>query len=188
VNDNPVEEVLKDLFRYFELLETESRAIRQFLKENGIATDEKLAPYLEQAANASSVKWRAAKVRMERLFALAAQPAETQVEKIENKIENKEAGEQKRGEDLKSSAAAGEQQNAMKSGETGVSRKGAEGPSDKEAVARSGPAESGKSAPENTTPGSEISSTSSRMKKAADTDTDAEPATKSEISESKKAA
>jgi hypothetical protein len=184
VNENPLEEVFKDLFRYFELLETESRAIRQFLKEKGIATDEKLAPYLEQAANASSVKWRAAKVRMEHLFAVAAQPAKPRVEKSENK----EAEAQKRGEDHKSPVAAGEQPNAMKSGETGVSRKGAEGPSDKEAVARSGPAESGKSAPENTTPGSEISSTSSRMKKAVDTDTDAEPATKSEISESKKAA
>ncbi|MFL6437123.1 MAG: hypothetical protein ACJ71Q_06050 [Terriglobales bacterium] len=188
MNDNPVEEVLKDLFRYFELLETESRAIRQFLKENGIATDEKLAPYLEQAANASSVKWRAAKVRMERLFALAAQPAETQVEKIENKIENKEAGEQKRGEDLKSSAAAGEQQKAMKFGETGVSPTGAEGPSHKEAVARSEPAEGTKSAPENTTPSSEISSASVRTKKTTETDSKAESATKSGVSESKKAA
>jgi hypothetical protein len=184
VSENPVEEVLKDLFRYFELLETESRAIRQFLKENGIATDEKLAPYLEQAANASNVKWRAATVRMERLFAVAAQPAETQVEKIGNK----EAGEQKRGEDLKGSVAAGEQQNAMKSDEAGASRTGAEGPSDKEAVARSGPAEESKSGPENTTPGSEISSASSRTKKTIETDSNSESATKSEVSESKKAA
>jgi hypothetical protein len=39
-----------------------------FLKDQGIASDEKLAPYLDQAGNAASVRWRAAGVRMDHLF------------------------------------------------------------------------------------------------------------------------
>lgn len=77
MSDNPAEQVLSDLFGYLESMETQSGAVLQFLKEKGIATDEQLAPYLEQAANASGVKWRAARVRMEHLFS-AAQPAPAQ--------------------------------------------------------------------------------------------------------------
>ena len=77
MSDNPAEQVLSELFGYLESMETQSGAVLQFMKEKGIATDEQLAPYLEQAANASGVKWRAARVRMEHLFS-AAQPTPTQ--------------------------------------------------------------------------------------------------------------
>lgn len=77
MNDNPAQQVLSDLFGYLESLETQSGAILQFLKEKGIATDEQLAPCLEQAADAANVKWRAARVRMEHLFSVSDQaPAE----------------------------------------------------------------------------------------------------------------
>jgi len=43
-----IDELLKELFGTFESTETQSAAILQFLKDKGIATDEKLCPYLEQ--------------------------------------------------------------------------------------------------------------------------------------------
>ena len=68
VQTEPLKEVLGELFALLEAQETNALAILQFLKEQGIATDEKLAPYVEQAGNASSVKWRAARKRMEFLL------------------------------------------------------------------------------------------------------------------------
>jgi uncharacterized protein YcaQ len=66
------QELLNGLGSSLESLETQQAALMQLLKEKGIVTDEQLAPYLSQAGNASSVRWRAARVRLERLIAVAA--------------------------------------------------------------------------------------------------------------------
>jgi hypothetical protein len=66
------QELLNKLGSSLESLETQQAVLMQFLKEKGIVTDEQLAPYLSQAGNASSVRWRAARVRLERLIAVAA--------------------------------------------------------------------------------------------------------------------
>jgi hypothetical protein len=63
-----IKEVLNELFSLLEDLETRNEAIQEFLKAEGIATDEKLKPHFDQAGNAASVRWRAARVRMEHLF------------------------------------------------------------------------------------------------------------------------
>ena len=68
-------ELLNELFSAFEDLETQSAGILQFLKEKGLATDEELAPYLKQAGDASEVRWRAARLRMDALLAAAIRDA-----------------------------------------------------------------------------------------------------------------
>ncbi|HEY2362340.1 MAG TPA: hypothetical protein VGK36_14560 [Candidatus Angelobacter sp.] len=68
MNNEAMKEVLNELFFHLERLETQSEAILQFLKEKKRVTDKQLAPYLEQAGNASNVKWRAARVRIDHLL------------------------------------------------------------------------------------------------------------------------
>ena len=71
-NPEPIKEILDELFSLLESLETQSLALTQFLKDQGIATDEKLARYLDRAGNTSSVKWRAARARMQYLLSPVA--------------------------------------------------------------------------------------------------------------------
>ena len=68
MKNEAMKEVLNDLFSHLERLETQSEAILQFMKEKKRVTDKQLAPYLEQAGNASNVKWRAARVRIDHLL------------------------------------------------------------------------------------------------------------------------
>ncbi len=82
MNTEPIKEVLNELFSHLERLETQNDAILQFLKEKKRVTDKQLAPYLEQAGNASNVRWRAARVRIEHLLSsLETKEEETKVEK-----------------------------------------------------------------------------------------------------------
>jgi len=60
--------VLDELFGLLESLETKSEAVLEFLKDEGLTTDERLAPYLEQAGKASNIRWLAARKRMEYLL------------------------------------------------------------------------------------------------------------------------
>ena len=71
MDGNPAEQAINEMFPYFEALETRSAAILQLLKDKGLTTDEQFAPYLEQAANGSNVKWLAARIRVERLLSSA---------------------------------------------------------------------------------------------------------------------
>lgn len=76
MDEKIVQEILDELFSSLEALETQSAAVLQFLKDKGIANGDELAPYLEQAGNASSVRWLAARVRIEHLLAGAMKSAE----------------------------------------------------------------------------------------------------------------
>jgi hypothetical protein len=68
MSPDTLKEVLSELFALLETQETNSTAVLQLLKDQGIASDEKLSTYLDQAGRASYVKWRAARMRMEYLL------------------------------------------------------------------------------------------------------------------------
>ena len=70
MSDNPVKEVVTDLFQHLEALETRCAALVQLVKEKGVGTEEEFARCEQQASEASSIKWRAARLRMEHLFAI----------------------------------------------------------------------------------------------------------------------
>jgi hypothetical protein len=89
-NPEPIKEILDELFSLLESLEAQSLALTQFLKDQGIATDKKLAPYLDQAGNASSVKWRAARARMRYLLSPVPKQASAP-EKDKSKDKNRES-------------------------------------------------------------------------------------------------
>src|SRR5215470_11560294 len=62
-------EILEELSSVMQRVEAQSAAILEFVKEKGIATADELAPYLDRANAASSVRWRATRVRLKRLLA-----------------------------------------------------------------------------------------------------------------------
>ena len=66
---NPMSEIFEEMFTLLQDLETRSVAVLEYLKEQGGVGDEKLAPYLDRAAAASDVRWRAARARMDHLLA-----------------------------------------------------------------------------------------------------------------------
>jgi hypothetical protein len=82
-----VEQLLDEMISSLEDLETTAGATLQFLKNKGHATDEDLAPYLEQAGNASNVRWRAARLRMMSLLSSALNTAKEPEEKTKATLE-----------------------------------------------------------------------------------------------------
>jgi hypothetical protein len=81
MNVHVAQEILIELGASLEAQETQNAALLQILKDKGIITDEQLAPYLNQASNASNVRWRAARLRLERIFASATKEEDKAVEK-----------------------------------------------------------------------------------------------------------
>ena len=79
------DQILDELFPVFQNLETQNAAILQFLKDKEIASDDELAPYLEKAGDASTIRWRVARIRVAKLLALAEKKAEQDAHKIAEK-------------------------------------------------------------------------------------------------------
>jgi hypothetical protein len=90
--NHAIKQVLDELFTLLETMEAQSIAILQFLKDQKISSDERLSPYLDQASKAASVKWRAARVRMDYLFSSTEKPRVSDEAK-EKAAESKKAEE-----------------------------------------------------------------------------------------------
>jgi len=84
------EQLLDELLHAMETLETRCAGILQFLKDEEYATDQQLAPFMEQAANASNVRWRAARLRMTSLLHSAMKDLETSSRKVEPSVKHAE--------------------------------------------------------------------------------------------------
>src|SRR5438132_13616514 len=90
MNSQIADEILEELSSALQKLDTQSAALLEFVKDKSIAKDDELAPYLERAAAASAVRWRATRVRMAHLFA-SAEKAEQQAVSAKQKPEQQAA-------------------------------------------------------------------------------------------------
>lgn len=102
MDQNIVQEILHELFASLEALDTQTSAIRQFLKDKGIATEQELAPYLEEAGNASSVRWLAVRVRIDYLLSSAMTPAKPEAKDAEK--DSSQSAENKSGKEANAAA------------------------------------------------------------------------------------
>lgn len=95
MNEDIAKEILDKLFSSLEELETQNAAVLQLLKDKGLASEHELAAHLEQAGNASNVKWRAARVRIDHLISSAIKAAEREAEEEPKKEAEKESAKAK---------------------------------------------------------------------------------------------
>lgn len=71
MNEEIAQQILQELTSSLETLEAQTAAILQFLNNKKAADKKALAAYLEQAGQASSVRWRASRARIDRLLSSA---------------------------------------------------------------------------------------------------------------------
>jgi cytoskeletal protein RodZ len=85
MDEQIIQDILAEVFSALEPLDAQSAAILQFLKAKGLATDDELAPFLQQARNASNVRWLAARVRIGSLLNSALKSVDTKPTEVSSK-------------------------------------------------------------------------------------------------------
>ena len=112
MNVDLAQELLNELGSSLEDLETQHAALLQFLKDQDIVTDDQLASYLTQAGKTSNVRWRATRVRLERLFSTEKQNEEQLAEKVQRQAGAAQAPFQNQGKEAKSKNEQGSREAA----------------------------------------------------------------------------
>jgi hypothetical protein len=125
MDEKIVQQILDELFPSLEALDTQSAALLQLVKDKHLASDEEIASYFEHAGNASSVRWRAARARINYLVSAAANAKETAAEKKPVKKSDPEPAES-------ASAEPKPEPNAEKKDESGAPTSIAASPKDTE--------------------------------------------------------
>src|SRR5580765_473285 len=93
LDEQQLKEILSELFGLLESLETSNIAAFRALAEKKIVTEDEIERLLREAGDASSVKWRAARVRMEYLLTPieknkeAAGKSEAKAEEVKKRAE-----------------------------------------------------------------------------------------------------
>jgi hypothetical protein len=129
-DENPLQELLNDVISSLEPLEARSYAIYEFLRAKGIAADEDFAPFLEQAANASNVRWRAFRVRAESLLASAVRSLDKEFQANERRAEKAEQ------EEWQETPESVHNNNTMESDPAAEKQSGADGDGDSKSEAK----------------------------------------------------
>lgn len=84
MNSQLIDEILDELDPIFQNADASAGIVR-LLKDKGIVNDDELAPYLEQAATAGSIKWRATRLRLARLLESAVKTIEEELREEQKK-------------------------------------------------------------------------------------------------------
>lgn len=127
MDESLLREIFDELFQTMEAAETQSGALLSFLKAKKVVKEKELAPYLEQASTTASVRWVAARARLNRLLEAAMKPEEEEEKKQDPGKGKAEISRKKR-------SGAGEKQEKSQS-QTTSQEKDAESPDGEALVA-----------------------------------------------------
>ena len=75
MDETVFDEVIDELFSSLESIETQTRALTAYLQEKGPISEDDFEPYLRQAGETASVRWRAERIRMKSLLSSALKSA-----------------------------------------------------------------------------------------------------------------
>jgi len=84
------DEILEELSSALQRVEAQSTAILELIKEKGMVKEDELAPYLQRANEASSVRWRATRVRIGHLLSGLEKREQQAKDEDKKKEEHKE--------------------------------------------------------------------------------------------------
>jgi len=121
VDEKIVQGIVQELCSSLETLDTQSTAVLQFMKSKGMGTDDEIAACLEEAGKASSVRWRAARARIDYLVAGAFRAAEKSAE-TESRPHSEGISENKAGKEETGKNVAGETNGDRKGGEVATDK------------------------------------------------------------------